>query len=97
MNNNSETSGTPLLSPLEAIRRESDDHTEYWSARELAKVLSYNDYRNFLKVVTKARIACQNSEQSEEDHFVDVTAMVKIGSGAIRKIEDVYLSRYACY
>lgn len=84
-------------SPFERIRRVSEDGSEYWSARDLAKVLDYNDYRNFSRVVSKARIACENSGQAVSDHFVDVTDMVQIGSGAKRKIEDVYLSRYACY
>lgn len=92
-----ENTGASHASPFEDIRRESEDGGEFWSARGLAKVLDYNDYRNFLKVVEKARIACENSGQPVQDHFVDVTDMVTIGSGAKRKIQDVYLSRYACY
>jgi DNA-damage-inducible protein D len=79
------------------IRHETEDDYEYWSARDLAKALGYEEYRNFLKVVQKARIACENSGQSVEDHFVDVTDMIQIGKGGRRRVADVHLSRYACY
>lgn len=79
------------------IRRESEDGYEYWSARELARALGYGDYRNFLKVVAKARVACENSGYLVEDHFVDTTDMIPTGKGARRKVADIHLSRYACY
>ncbi|MEO8286235.1 MAG: DNA damage-inducible protein D [Chloroflexota bacterium] len=79
------------------IRQETEDGYEYWSARDLAKALGYEDYRNFLRVVQKARIACENSGQVVEDHFVDTTDMIEIGKGGRRKVADVHLSRYACY
>jgi DNA-damage-inducible protein D len=87
----------PHASPFEAIRREAEDGSEYWSARDLAKILSYDNYRNFLKVIAKARIACEQSSQAVSDHFVETDEMVSIGSGAKRRVEDIYLSRYACY
>ena len=79
------------------IRRLDPDGAEYWSSRDLAKALDYTDYRNFEEVVTKAKTACKNSRQPEEDHFVDVSEMVPLGSGAERRINSVFLSRYACY
>ncbi len=82
---------------FEEIKRINEYQSEYWSARELAKVLEYADYRNFLLVVEKAKEACKNSGQVIHNHFVDVNDMVKIGSGAERSISTVYLSRYACY
>jgi DNA-damage-inducible protein D len=85
------------MSPFERIRKTDPEGQEYWSARDLAKVLEYTDYRNFLKVIDKARVACINSGQALTDHFVDSNEMVSLGSGAKRKVEDVYLSRYACY
>ena len=79
------------------IKRIDPDGAEYWSGRDLAKALKYTDYRNFEEVITKARIACKNSRQAEEDHFVDVNEMVTLGSRAERQIKSVFLSRYACY
>jgi len=84
-------------SPFERIRRTNSAGAEFWSSREFAGVLGYSDYRNFEQVIQKARLACFNSGQKVEDHFVDVTEMVDIGSGAQRAIRTVFLSRYACY
>jgi len=82
---------------FETIRKTNQQGQDYWSARELAKILGYQEYRNFLPVIGKAKEACLNSGQKREDHFVDMHDMVSIGSGAQRKISDVSLSRYACY
>lgn len=60
-------------------------------------MLEYQDWRNFLQVVDKARVACEQSGRPVDDHFGDVTKMVPIGSGAHRSVPDVHLSRYACY
>ncbi|MBQ8011288.1 MAG: DNA damage-inducible protein D [Oscillospiraceae bacterium] len=84
-------------SVFEDIKHSFEDGTEYWYARELQTVLEYSDWRNFTNVIDKARIACENSGIPVEDHFVDVTQMVDIGSGAERKVNDIQLSRYACY
>ncbi|MBF0384619.1 MAG: DNA damage-inducible protein D [Candidatus Omnitrophica bacterium] len=70
---------------------------EYWLARDLQKLLDYMEWRNFVLVIEKARTACLNSRQNISDHFVDVNKMVKLGSGSERKIDDVMLTRYACY
>ncbi|MDQ2810023.1 MAG: DNA damage-inducible protein D [Chloroflexota bacterium] len=88
---------TPVASPFAQLGRQLPNGSEYWLARELARLLGYTDYRNFGKVVDKARIACANSGHAPADHFVDVNEMVTIGSGAQRKVADVQLSRYACY
>ena len=82
---------------FERIKRVNPAGHEFWSARELARVLEYTDFRNFTAVVTKAREACANSGHTVSDHFVDINEMVSIGSGAQRTIEDWALSRYACY
>jgi DNA-damage-inducible protein D len=84
-------------SPFEQIRHESDEGNEFWSARELAKLLGYVQWRNFAQVITQAQKACETSGQATLDHFADVSKMVTLGSGAQREIEDVHLSRYACY
>ena len=70
---------------------------EYWMARDIQKFLDYADWRNFLLVVDKAKIACSRSGQNIADHFVDVNKMVKLGSGSERQVEDIMLTRYACY
>src|SRR6266481_2868789 len=82
---------------FERIKRTNERGGEFWSARELGRVLEYSDFRNFITVINKARQACTNSGRPIPDHFVDITEMVGIGSGAWRPIEDWALSRYACY
>ncbi len=82
---------------FETIKRLDNSGSEYWSSRELAKVLEYPDYRKFLNVIEKAKLACENSGEVINNHFVHMDEMVPIGSGAERPIETVYLSRYACY
>ena len=88
---------TPATNTFERIKRVNKSGGEFWSARELARALEYTDFRNFITVITKARRACVNSGRTIADHFVDITEMVGIGSGAWRPIEDWALSRYACY
>lgn len=70
---------------------------EYWLARELQGLLGYSDWRNFINAVDKAKESCKTSGEAVLDHFVDVNKMVKIGSGAERKQDDIMLTRYACY
>ena len=70
---------------------------EYWMARDIQKLLEYEEWRNFCKVIEKAKTACQNSGRSADDHFVEVNKMVLIGSEGTREISDLALSRYACY
>lgn len=82
---------------FESIRHENEYGQEFWYARELQTALEYAEWRNFSKVVDKAKTACENSESSVQDHFVDVNKMVNIGSNAERELEDYELSRYACY
>ena len=82
---------------FETIKKLDDNKKEYWSSRELSKVLEYSDYRNFLGVIDKAKISCQNSGEVIHNHFVDANEMVSIGSGAEKPINTIYLSRYACY
>lgn len=73
------------------------DGIEYWLARELQILLGYTSWRNFINAVTKAKESCKASKEEILDHFVDVDKMVKIGSGAERKQDDIMLTRYACY
>lgn len=82
---------------FDGIRHIDNEGNEYWRARQLAQVLEYSEYRHFLPVIERAKIACENSNERVADHFEDVLEMVEIGSGAQRPVEDVRLSRYACY
>lgn len=82
---------------FETIKRLDNNGAEYWSSRDLAKVLEYSDYRNFQTALNKAKTACENSGEVIHNHFVEATEMVETGSGAERGVETVYLSRYACY
>ncbi|CAN5365799.1 DNA damage-inducible protein D [soil metagenome] len=91
------TPQAPKSTVFEQIKRQTAEGKEFWSSRDLARVLDYSDYRNFEQVVAKAKQASFKSGQRIEDHFVDITEMVDIGSGAQRAIASTFLSRYACY
>ena len=77
------------MSPFERIRRTNAAGFEYWSSRDFASILGYTDYRNFESVIGKARLSCFNSGHRIEDHFVDITEMVSIGSGAERSVKTI--------
>ena len=84
-------------SPFEKIKRTNDAGTEFWSSRDFAEVLGYDNYRNFKGVIGKAKLSCFNSGHRIEDHFVDVDDMIEIGKGGQRPVKCVLMSRYACY
>lgn len=82
---------------FESIRQTDADGNEFWLSRQLGRVLEYSEYRHFQPVLERAKEACQNSGHPIADHFEDYLEMVEIGSGAKRPIQEVRLSRYACY
>lgn len=87
---------TRLQKSFEECAREADG-IEFWFARDLQKLLDYNEWRNFASVIEKAKIACRNSGQNVSDHFVDVNKTIPVPKGAHREIDDFMLTRYACY
>ncbi len=86
------------VSPFDAIRHVDEQGHEYWSARELSKLLGYDRWENFRKyVIPRTQKACENSGHRASDHVRGTTKMIKAGKGARRPVEDFELSRYACY
>lgn len=82
---------------FDEIKQINDYGKEFWYARNLQIVLNYTQWRNFKLVIDKAKSACENSDNEINNHFADVSKMVQLGSGSEREVEDMMLSRYACY
>ena len=79
------------------LQNHPEEKVEFWFARDLQTLLEYTEWRNFLRAVEDAKNACEKSGVNVRNHFVDVNKMVPIGSGAERPVEDIMLTRYACY
>ena len=82
---------------FENIKHMDEYGNEYWYARELSKVLEYKDWRNFLKVLNKAKDACKNSGFNIDEQLVEVNRLSKRNNNAVANIQDYKLSRYICY
>jgi len=86
-----------LTDNFEAHAQQAENGVEYWLARDLQHLLGYAEWRNFTSVISKAKIASEVSGHPVADHFVDVNKMVDLGSGSQREVDDIMLTRYACY
>lgn len=84
-------------SPFDAIRKTDKHGNEYWSARDLGKLLGYSQYNKFTNVLRKAEKACEESGEAVSDHFTHLGEVIEGGKGAKVKYPTVHLSRYACY
>jgi DNA-damage-inducible protein D len=86
-----------LVNSFEDAAQVDDEGREFWFARDLQILFGYAKWDNFLTIIQRAKSACTHSGRDCDDHFADVGKMVPLGSGAVREIDDIVLSRYACY
>jgi len=86
-----------LTDTFEAHAQQTEAGVEYWLARDLQHLLGYSEWRNFTTVILKAKTASEITGYPIADHFVDVNKMVDLGSGSQREVDDIMLTRYACY
>ncbi len=86
-----------LTETFEGHAQQTDGGIEFWLARDLQQLLGYAEWRNFGTVLSKTKTACELSGHRVGDHFVDVNKKVDLGSGSQREVDDMMLTRYACY
>jgi len=88
---------TQLRKTFNECAQKTDNGTEFWFARDLQTLLGYDKWENFQNVIKKAKIACKTTGLQAEDHFPDVRKVISAGKGAQHEIEDIALTRHACY
>lgn len=86
-----------LVNNFESYVNKTDEGVEFWLARDLQQLLGYDKWDNFLNVISKAKIACENSGENVSDHFADVGKTIQMPKGAQKEVLDIMLTRYACY
>lgn len=86
-----------LTADFESFARKTDDGLEFWLARDLQKLLGYTKWDNFKNTIEKAKVSCETAEVSVSDNFADIGKTIEMPKGAEKEIEDLMLTRYACY
>ncbi|MBU2492650.1 MAG: DNA damage-inducible protein D [Bacteroidetes bacterium] len=86
-----------LAENFDSFANKTENNIEFWFARDLQHLLGYTEWRNFIKVINKAKTSCEAAGHKITDHFVDVNKLVEIGSDTLREIDDIMLTRFACY
>lgn len=86
-----------LVNNFESYVNKTDEGIEFWLARDLQQLLGYDKWDNFVKVISKAKIACENTGNNTSDHFADVGKTIQMPKGAQKEVSDLMLTRYACY
>lgn len=86
-----------LVNNFESCAKKTEEGVEFWFARDLQQLLGYDKWDNFLKVISKAKIACENTGNNIFDHFADIGKTIPMPKGAQKEVLDLMLTRYACY
>ncbi len=86
-----------LVNNFESCAKKTEEGIEFWLARDLQQLLGYDKWDNFLNVISKAKISCENSGNNVSDHFADVGKTIQMPKGAQKEVPDLMLTRYACY